>query len=163
MKIIRNVTCTGTVNHRDAYFKASLCSDGLVRVLIFAAALRNPEDEVVDVAKVKLILDGRIRKRFEKVTDGKRIEKFTKLILVTREISNLFSKKVMEVMLDQFKRVCERELAEELGLKWSPPEGSIVKELSAEVKTDGPGILDLSDAINKGRETTPSDSTPSEA
>ena len=148
MKVIKSVTDIGTVNHRDAYFKASMC-EGDTRVkkaIVFAVALRNPVDKTVNLERVKQVLDGRIKKRFEVGSRGKRIEKFTKIVALFSSSGYLYTKGAMAEMLTQFKRVCERELADELGLKWNAKEGDIIKELSVE---SGDEIKTESSAITK--------------
>lgn len=133
MKIIKEVTTTGTINHRDAYFKAALCKhdkDDSVKVIL-AVTLRNPIDRTPDFTKVKNILNGRIQKRVLG-GQGRRLLLYTDVVFPVRKASYLFSKETLSAMLTQFKRVKERDLANELGLKWNPQEGETIKELSVE-------------------------------
>ena len=175
MKVIKSVTCTGTINHRDAFFKASLCTQDLLTSLIFAVTIRNPEDEINNLPRVKDILNGRIEKRFLRGIYNSKVGKLTSLITLPPGTPQLCSKEAMEAMLKQFKRVKERDLANELGLKWNLKEGDIVRELSVdsgnEVKTDGPGITGVSHTktrpdishgeTNTEGETAISDGSPS--
>ena len=139
MKVLKEVTETGTINHRDAFFKASLCANDTDISLIFAVAIRNPEDEISNLDRVKSILNGRVQKRFLRGLYNSKIGKFTNRIDLFRGTRQLCSKEAMTAMLKQFKRVKERDLAEEIGLKWNPKEGDVIKELSVE----SPKIVDV--------------------
>ena len=135
MKVIKQVTTTGTINHRGAYFKASLCKESKHRLaIVFAITIQNPEDKISDLPKVTNILDGRISKRFNDGR-GRRLLLYTESIYVSSNEQYLYSKETMEAMLAQFKRIKERDLADQLGLKWNPQEGEVVRELSIETPT----------------------------
>lgn len=106
MKVIKEVTVTGTINHRDAYYKVALCQssikDSTLVKVILAVTIRNPVDKLPDFVKVKNILNGRIYKRFVK-SDFQvkgRLALYTSEILVSRDILYLFSKETLSAMLN---------------------------------------------------------------
>lgn len=147
MKILKTIGLRGTVNHRDAYFGGALISPDkeyeAPAMVILSSSIHNPEDSE-SIEQAKLVVRGRIEKMhrllmkhgIDALDKKRRILKYTEVIILPINGEKLISEDALRAITEAFKKIKERTLAADLGLKWNPKEGERITEISIEKSSE---------------------------